>query len=246
MMVEKQAPRRFDITRVIATLLRPRQAFESAREETRSTWLTPMLLLSVTSLLVVLISGYLKTRAAAMGEIPLPPDWQYWNPEMQNNYMQAHQLAQGKVFMYVIPLVSAWAGLWLGWLVLAGILHLGSTLLGGRGSMQNALTVTAWAYLPFAIRDVLRTAYMISVGHAILSPGLSGFITTGGFTAQLLAFTDIFLLWNILLLIIGFAITDGLPRGKAILDVLLVELLLLALQAGAGTMIARLSGGVVG
>ena len=242
--LQQQPVRRFDFARVFSTLLRPRQTFQATASEARSTWLTPMLILSLTALLVVLVSGYLKTRAALMGEIPLPPDWQYWTPDMQNNYMQAQQLTQGKVFMYVIPLVSAWSGLWVGWIVLGGLLHLGSTLLGGRGSMQGALNITAWATLPFALRDLLQMIYMLSASHAIASPGLSGFATSA-FMTQILMRMDIFLFWNIVLLIIGFSIADGLPRSKAVIGVVIVVLLLLLAQAGLGTMISGFSGTVV-
>src|SRR5512134_116642 len=143
--LEKPPARRFDFARLLPVLTRPNRTFGEMAAEARATWLTPMLLLSITALLVVLVSGYLKTRAAMMGEVTMPPDWQWWTPDMQNNYMQAQQLTQGKVFMYVIPLVGAWSGLWAGWIVLGGLLHLGSTLLGGRGSMQSALNITAWA-----------------------------------------------------------------------------------------------------
>ena len=242
--LQQQPVRRFDLPRVFSTLLRPRQTFTATTSEARSTWLTPMLILSLTALVVVLVSGYLKSRAALQGEVALPPNWQYMTPDMQNNYMQAQQLTQGKVFMYVIPLVSAWSGLWMGWIVLGGLLHLGSTLLGGRGSMQGALNLTAWATLPFALRDLLKIVYMLMASHAITSPGLSGF-ATGAFIAQVLARTDIFLLWNIVLLIIGFSIADGLPRGKAIFGVVFVVLLILIAQAGLGTLISGLSGTAV-
>jgi len=241
----KQPTRRIDLPRIFVTLFRPRGAFEAVKTETRSTWLTPMLVLSLTALLVVLVSGYLRTRAAMLGEIQLPPDWQYWTPQMQENFMQGQQLTQGTAFIYIIPLVSSWAGLWLGWLVLAGLLHLGSTLLGGRGSMQSALSVTAWASLPFALRDLLRAVYMLSAQHVIVSPGLSGFATGGGFAAQVLEYTDLFLLWNVVLLLIGFAIVEGLPRARSFLVVAAVMSLLVSIQAGAGALMARVSGGVV-
>src|SRR5262245_42763502 len=121
---ERPVGRRFDIQRVFAALFRPRQAFEVIKAEARSSWWTPMLILSAVSLVVVLVSGYLRTQAAMQGEIPLPPGWEYWTPDMQNNYMQAQQLNQGGVVMYVFPLVSAWERLWIGWAVLAGLLHL--------------------------------------------------------------------------------------------------------------------------
>ena len=82
--------------------------------------------------------------------------------------------------------MTQWRGLWVGWIVLGGLLHLGSTLLGGRGSMQGALNITAWATLPFALRDLLQTVYMLSASHAITSPGLSGFATSAFMTQVLL------------------------------------------------------------
>jgi len=238
----QRSARRLDLSRLQVILFHPRPAFHEIVSESRATWLTPMLVLTMTAILVVLVGGYLKSRAATMGEVALPQDWQYWTPEMQNNYMQAQQATQGPVFMYVIPLVSVLAGLWVGWLLLAALLHFGSTLLGGRGSMQSALNVVAWAGLPFALRDILRIVFMLSAGHAITSPGLSGFASTAGFVSQLLTRVDIFLIWNILLLVIGFASADGLSRGKAVTGVLVVIMLALLAQAGLGALGSGLSG----
>lgn len=243
--LSQQPARRFDFARLKAMLLRPRQVFQEMASEARATWLTPMLVLTVTAILVVIVAGYLKSRAAMMGEIQLPQDWQYWSPDMQKNYMQAQQATQGPVFMYIMPLIQSLAGLWVGWLLLGALLHFGSTLLGGRGSMQGALNIVAWASLPFAVRDLLRIVFMLSAGHAITSPGLSGFVTTAGFVAQLLTHLDIFLIWNVILLIIGFAIADSLPRAKAVTGVLVIMVLVLLAQAGLGALGASLGGTAV-
>ena len=234
--------RRFNYPRLPALLLRPRHVFQEITSEGRATWLTPMLVLTITSILVVIVAGYLKAHAAMMGEVTLPRDWQYWTPEMQNNYMQAQQATQGPVFMYIIPLIGALVGLWLGWLLLAALLHFGSTLVGGRGSMQSALNIVAWASLPFAVRDLLRIVFMLASGHAIDSPGLSGFSASVGFVSHLLMRTDIFLVWNVILLVIGFAIMDGLTQGKAAIGVLAIVLIVLFAQAGLGALSSSFGG----
>ncbi|MBK9926913.1 MAG: YIP1 family protein [Anaerolineales bacterium] len=234
--------RRFDLPRVFAVLFNPRAVFAEMTSESRATWLTPMLILSVTAILAVLTAGYLNTRAAAMGEISLPQDWQYWTPEMQDNYMQAQQATQGPVFMYVMPLISSLTKLWLGWFVFAGLLHLGSTLSGGRGSMLGSLNTVGWANLPYAIRDILRVAYMFLAQHSITSPSLSGFASGPGFAFNMLAGVDIFLFWVILLLTIGLSNTDGLTKGKSLVIVALIMLLILSIGAGVVTLAAKLSG----
>jgi hypothetical protein len=204
-----------------------------------------MLILTITAALVVFVGGYQKSRAAMMGEIALPPDWEFWTPEMQDNYMRAQQATQGPTFLYVFPLVGALTGLWVGWLLLAGLLHFGSTLLGGRGSMQSALYVVAWGSLPFALRYLLRIIFMLSTGHAIVSPGLSGFVSSAGLLSQLSMRFDIFLVWSIILLVIGFGIAEGLSRGKAVTGVLVVMLLVLLAQSGLGALLSGIGGTAV-
>ena len=240
--LDQRPARRFDLPRAWAMLFRPRRGFQEMAAESRATWLTPMLLLSLTAILVVVVAGYLKSRAAMIGEVQMPPDWEFWTPEMQNDFMQAQQATQGPVFLYIMPIVGSLTGLWVGWLLLAALLHFGSTLLGGRGSMQSALNVVAWASLPFAVRDILRIIFMLAAGHAIVSPGLSGFTSTPGFVSQLLTRLDIFLIWQVVLLIIGFALTDGLSRGKAVTGVLVVIVLVLVAQAGIGALASNFSG----
>ncbi|HSL29169.1 MAG TPA: Yip1 family protein [Anaerolineales bacterium] len=240
--LDPRPARRFDLARLRDLLIRPRDAFREMAAESRPTWLTPMLVLTITAILVVIVSGYLRTRAAMMGEIQLPQDWEFWSPEMQNNYMQAQQATQGPVFMYIMPMIGSLTGLWLGWLLLAALLHFGSTLLGGRGSMQTALNIVAWASLPFAIRDLLRVVFMLTAGRTISSPGLSGFLTTPGFFTQFLTRIDIFLLWQMILLIIGFGIADNLSRRKSAAGVIVVILLVLLAQAGLGALTSSFGG----
>jgi hypothetical protein len=231
---------------VFAFLLHPRQEFELMAGQEKPSWLTPMLVLSIMLLLRILVTGFLRAKAAAMGEITLPPDWEWWTPDMQNNYMQAIQATQGPAFLYIIPSITGLAGLWLGWSILSGLFHLASTLLGGRGKMASALNVVAWASLPFALRDLLRVVFMLIAGHPITSAGLSGFVTgaEGGalFLANLLEHVDLFLIWRAALLILGFKRLDGLSTGKAVAAVLIVLALALAAQAGLGALSGNLGG----
>ena len=67
---EKQNSRRPAVSRMVAALFRPRQMFEAARTELRPSWSAPMLVLSLTALLFVLVSGYFRSRAALLGEVP--------------------------------------------------------------------------------------------------------------------------------------------------------------------------------
>jgi hypothetical protein len=230
--------------RLFRALFRPRLFFGSDPAQ----WGLPMLVLSLTLAAQTITAGYLRAQAAAMGEMPLPPDWQWWSPEMQNNYMQAQQATQGPVFVYVMPLVGALTGLWFGWLIVSGLLHLVSTLLGGRGTMASAMGVVAWASLPFALRDILRIVFMLSAGRVISSPGFSGFVSGSEplmiFAGQALSLVDLFFIWYVVLTAIGLKSKDNLSGGKATLGAAGVLVLILLAQAGLG-MLGQTLGGML-
>ena len=222
-------------------MIHPRQGVQRLAVEEKLTWQMPMLLVNLLFLLRTIVTGVLQMRVSNLGQAALPADWQWWTPDMQSNYMQAIQATQGPVFLYIIPAVTGLARIWLGWLILGGLLHLASTLLGGRGSMRSVLSLTGWAMLPFALRDLLRIVYMLIVQHPIASPGLSGF---GGllFLSKVLAGVDLFIIWFAILLGMGLRVMDNLPVGKAIAVVVIVLLLVLLVQGGLGMLSTSLGG----
>lgn len=243
---ESRPASQLNFSRLFTVLFQPRPVFESIASAAKPVWRMPMLVWSLTTILVVLLGGWMQSRAAQTGEITLPPDWQYWSTDMQENFMQAQQTTQSPMLVYVLPVVGTLIGLWFGWLILAGMLHLGSTLLGGRGAMAGALNIVAWSAAPLIVRDVLRAVFILAVGHPIQSAGLSGFVEGAGMVAQLLARLDLFLFWNIVLLVIGLRVVDSLPRSKAVIGVVLVVAIILLAQAGLSTLGAGLGSAMQG
>jgi hypothetical protein len=237
----KENSRRFDLKQVLAFLIHPRQELQRLAAEDKPAWLMPMLIVCAAMLLRIILGGFFQARAAAMGEVTLPADWQWWTTEMQNNYMQAQQATQGPVFVYIIPAVMELVKIWLGWFVVSGLLHLASTLLGGRGSMRSVLNLTAWCLLAFAVRDLLRVVFILIAQHPVVSPGLSGF-ATAAFVSQLLANLDLFFIWFAILLGMGLGISDALPLKKAVAAVAVVLVVVVLAKAGLGTLTSNLSG----
>ncbi|NJD59107.1 MAG: hypothetical protein C3F13_14995 [Anaerolineales bacterium] len=226
-------------------LLRPRRAFERIASVNLSVWITPLLLLSIMILINVLVAGRIKSQVAMTGEITYPPDFQYYSADQQAQYMQAIQSTQGPVFVYVLPAITALVGIWIGWLILGGALHLATTLFGGRGSTLMSMNIVAWASMPLAIRSLIQIAYMLITHKLIVSPGLSGFSPVGDsaaiqFLGQLLKVIDIYVVWQIILLIMGTRKSTALSLVKSAIAVVLVVLIFLALQAGIAYLMSLL------
>lgn len=197
-------------------------------------WLTPILLLTAAGLLYVIAKGSIQqaTTVGMPGE--LPPDYEYYSTDQQANYQQAATITSGPLLTIILPGIGAIFGIWLGWLAVGGLMHLVLTLFGGRGAMGASLGMVAWANLPFAVRDVERALYVITSNRLIQSPGLSGFASPGGIGSAFLGLIDIFVIWNIVLLLVGVSAGHGLSRGKAWASVLITVGVVLAVKMGVG------------
>jgi Yip1 domain len=236
-LVIAQNHKRFNVSWVPEVFFRPRRAFQQIAGMTTAVWITPLLILSFFVMINVLISGRIKNQAAMSGEITYPPDFQYYTPEQQAQYTQAIQSTQGPVFVYVLPAITSLIGVWLSWLILGGVLHLIATLLGGRGNTAISMNIVAWASLPLALRSVVQIIYMLATKNLIVSQGLSGFSPTGDagwmlFITQILKLIDIYIVWQLVLMILGVHIATGLSKFKSTGGVLLSIFLIILLKAG--------------
>jgi hypothetical protein len=195
----------------------------------------------------VLVAGPLKKQAALNSPPELPPNFEYYSPEDQAQFMQALQATQSDVFFFVFPALSAVARVWLGWLIVSGLVYLALTVLGGRGATGSALNLVAWASLPFAVRDLVRIAAMLTTDRLISTPGLAGFAPAGEgglnlYLAALLALIDLYVIWQIALLTIGVQVASGLRLSKALLGMAAVILFVIAIQALVAYFGSSLSG----
>jgi hypothetical protein len=240
-------PKRFHFEWVLPVIVRPRQIFQKIADQNTGVWLTPILILTLTTLILVLASGSIKHKMALQGEVSLPPGYEYYTPEQQAQFQQAMAATSGPVFLYALPAITGVVKVWIGWLLVGGLIHLLLTLLGGRGDTGAAMNLVAWASLPFALRDLVRTIAILVTQQTISTPGLAGFAPPadtnwGLFSTAFLGFVDLYLIWHAVLLVIGARTTQGLTSLKAGTAVLLSLLLVLSLLALFGFLTGKLSG----
>jgi hypothetical protein len=226
---------RFDL--VLPALFRPRSTFARIAQATAANWHTPIFILLATGLIFTLVGGAIEQALiAAGGPGVLPPGFEWYTPEQQAQYQQTMAATSGPVFVYLLPSVMSLLGVYLGWLILSWVLHLGLTLAGGRGSSQQALNIVAWSLLPFAIRDLVRIVALWTTGQPLTGLGLSGFVSAGDgaadfYVAALLTMVDLYLFWHIGLLLVGVRAGENLSRFKIWSAVLLTVIGLLLLRA---------------
>jgi hypothetical protein len=137
--------------------------------------------------------------------------------------------------------VAAWIG-WAGGLTLVGLL-LGQRELG----LGRALRVVAWSWLPFVLRSLVQSVYMGLTYDPLFNAGLSGLIWDntppppgGGYAyvmptasqrlwAALLSHLDVYLVWQLGLVVSGLHRRAGFTLKKALLATSIVALALVCL-----------------
>ncbi len=230
---------------VLPVLFRPISTFEKILNDTLANWATPIVIIMVATLLQVILVGKLSEDATASGQINLPPSFQYYTPEQQAQLEKAMSVSNGPVFTYVFPLILSIGKIWVGWLLVGAGLHLLRTLMGGRGTSRSIMNMAAWAGLPFAIREIVRASYIFLSQDLIRYPGLSGFApmevgTFNLFIAELLKQVDIYWLWHVALLILGVRLYKDLGPAKAVVSVLLIQVIAISLQTLPGLLAAQM------
>ena len=241
-----EKPRRLHFEWVLPLFFRPARTLKTVVERDHPVWQTPLLILSVLAILVVLVGAPIRTQLSQqVGE--LPPDFQYWPPDQQEQYFASQANKANPLFIYLFPALGALIGIWLSWFLFGSILHLALTLSGSRGTSRQAINLVAWASLPFAIRSIVTLLAILINKRLIEAAGVSGFIAAdaqgfASFMRVLLAFVDIYLIWQVILLMVGSLPLTGLSRGKAWTAVLISVLLMLVLQTVPGYVSGLLSG----
>jgi hypothetical protein len=231
-----ERPRRLHFDWLLPALIRPRAAFDKIAHTVGGAWLTPMLLVLLFAIVGALLWGNITAATNANQPFIPPPGFENFPPEEQQRIMDQWQATQQQLnnplVLYVFPAVAALAGVFITWLLLASVLHLVLTLFGGRSAMRNTMNVVAWTFLPIAVRYAVQCVFMLSTQSAVPGLGLSGFAPEGNaFVKALLAFVDVYLLWQIVMLVIGSRAVSGVSTGKVSAAVVVSVGIVLGLQA---------------
>lgn len=232
--------------RLLGVLLAPGDTFQSIAE--RPTWVVPLLVL------VLLGSGLqwlLQTR--------VDPDEMFREQirsvgvELNQQQMEKaqEQARSGSPNVKIIGIaVLAFVFNFL----VAGLFWMGFRLFGSEIDYTTTLSTSLYGFVPFGLAALLNTVVILARGSVepievmsggVLPSSLAFFAPedAGMMARGMLQSVDVFSIWTIVLLVIGFRIAAKVSRGTAIGVVLGIWMLGIALKAGLLALPALLMGG---
>lgn len=207
---------------------KPGEAQQEAAARPR-VWWVPALLLVLGAVLVVLITGpYQVTLANERTTQMLERITAKMTEEQARTVREASgtMTLQRYQLTTLVPTIIL-AGL--GWVLRGAVVHFSSMALGGTSAWGPTFAVSLWCMLPFFVRDVLLSAYVLLNQKVVEHQGLSFLVATGDWLKNssnlmyaLLSSFDPFVLWHLLLFGLGIAVATRLGRAKAFVLAVLV------------------------
>jgi len=204
----------------------PKKTLRYVMEEPRwPLWLAPALVIVVSLIIVTVVS------APAMSELSKEAAAQQVEAQMGSLSEEQSEQMQGTLETFTSPLFLAATGIVLGilglvltWLFRGAVLFFIGYLFGTDNRYVQMVTLVLWCWLPFALRDLVQAVYVVVNGQLPLHKGLS-FLVAGSDQVQnagnllygLLSQVDPFLVWHLILVGVGLAVSTRSTRLKTAL-----------------------------
>ncbi len=143
---------------------------------------------------------------------------------------------------YIVSIASSFGGVMVGYFFCAFIVFSMSFVLGGKATYFHVLRLSVWALLPLAFRKIIQAIASFITGGIPLT-GISAVLTSQEALDMptlnaLLGQFDIYLIWSMILLGVGTAVTSKLNTGKSativIIYLVLAAGMILGLMAVGG------------
>lgn len=231
----EETKRRPSAVSLLVTLVdRPATALAEIAAYPRWRWLLPVILLIGAMIASTVLTGPLTVEQAQQAVQQQLATLSAEQAEMAR--AQIARLQQPQVLL-ATAIGTGLIGLLLSWLMASAILYFGVLIAGGDVSFTGLFATLPWTWLPFALRDVVQTGYILYKNELIANPGLSYFVSTGKLVEDagnllynVLARVDLFTLWHLALVFVVLWVLPRFSKGKAFVLVLVYAALSLGLR----------------
>jgi hypothetical protein len=202
--------------RIIGVLFSPDATFQSIAR--RPDWVVPLVLLMVLALANgILISSRIDFGAPAREAMSQNKNV----TQEQMDRAEKMAVGMGKVAKFIGPIITI-----IVLLIVAGALLLAVRLMGGEGDFKQAFSVTCYAWFPNVLQSIVLTIIVLAKGATAINPqafptmvrsNLAFLVDmkTQPMAFALLSALDLFTIWVVVLLVIGFAYVGRISKTKA-------------------------------
>ena len=231
---------------------RPRKAMDVVVERPRSWWLAAVLVV-LSTLVLSWASAPLRAELAVERSEKMLERFAAQLPEERLQVVRERLQEQPPLRTALTSAAVAVVLGGIGWLVRGGLSHFCGMAIGGVSAWLPTFAVGVWSLLPFVVRDLVQSAFVLWNGELIEHTGVSVLVATGDWATDarnplylVLSQVDPFVLWHLIVLGAGIAAATKLSPAKAAFLALLVWALMAAVKVGVSLLGATVTGGLLG
>lgn len=178
-------------------------------------WLAPVLAILVTSIIVTGVSAPLLSETSRQqAEQQMQAQMGSLSSEQAEQMTSTLDTFTSPLFLALTTIALTALGLVLTWLFRGAVLFFMSYLLGTDMKYVQMVTLVLWSWLPFALRNLVQAIYIALNGQLVFHAGLSFLVASsdqaqngGNLIYGLLGQIDLFLVWHLVLVAIGIAVS---------------------------------------
>ncbi|TKJ30407.1 MAG: hypothetical protein CEE40_05035 [Chloroflexi bacterium B3_Chlor] len=204
----------------------PKKTLRYVMKEPRwPVWLAPALMIFVTLIIVAVVSAPLLSEVSRQeAEAQMEAQMGSLSGEQGEQVRRSLDIFTSPLFLAATAITFGILGLILTWLFRGAILFFVSYLLGTDNRYIQMVTLVLWTWLPFALRDLVQAIYVALNGQLAVHRGLSFLVATsdqaqssGNLLYGILSQIDVFLVWHLVLVAIGLAVSTRSTTTKTAL-----------------------------
>ena len=229
-------PAKNSFQRIAGVLFAPAETFRDIAR--RPDILTPLLILVVIGFIVTaLIVPRMDFESAFREQM-----------SQQNRQMSDADLERAAKFGSAFGKIMAWTGpIWgiVIWAIIAGVLLLAHRLFGGEGNFKQAFSTVLYSWIPNTISGIVTGIVAVARGEidpttmqtlVKSNPAFLVDMKEQPILFAMLSSLDVFTIWTLILLIIGFATLSRLSKAKSAVIVVSLWLLTVVVKLGFAAM----------
>jgi hypothetical protein len=227
---ETAAPKQNAFARMAGVLTSPNATFREIA--LRPDVLVPLLTIVAISVVCVGVLvphvDFAATYREAFDGMNIPPD------RLEKSIRMAAGI--GKATTYFGPVLQLIA-----FAIIAGILLIAFRMFGGEGDYKQAFSVTLYSWLPMVVKGILSVVVLLSrkaiTLNDLANPLRSNLAFLFSMKQQPMLFSlfgslDLFMIWTIVLMVIGFAAISRFSKGKSAAIIVSLWLLVVVVKLG--------------
>lgn len=218
---------------LVSIFYEPTKVFRAIKE--KPTWVLPLIVFLVT----MTAAAYFMMPAIQKAQIDYIERSDTYTAEQKAEIKSQMEAGQGFQWIGVISSPIVWTIAI--FLTLGVTMLMGNVIFGGKARFAQVFSVVVLSFMTWVISSIVKTPLIVAKNSvdvrtslAILLPGET---TSGVLYTLLNTYTDVFIVWQMILLVIGVKVVYEFATQKAVLTVLTPTLVFALISAGIAMLV---------